>query len=406
MKSEKPQLELLFHKYLIGTATSGELEALAAQIDLMDEAKLKEDLLLSHFSNEYEDIPTLKRKAMPIVNAVWANINNKEKYSLDTNQSNKRPIINMYKYFAAACLFLCFLFTGLYYYNESGFESKVFHAEKSNILPGINGARLILDDGRSFELNRLSTGIIVTETSINYEDGSEIVETGRSKFVVLSTPVGSKYKVTLADGSRIWLNADSKLRYPIKFSKNERRVELKGEGYFEINEVNSNNNPKYGNSKVPFIVTSPGQEVEVLGTKFNIQAYSNDPVKKTSLLQGKIQLRANMNGKIESKILHPGDQAMILGENLSVSSTINIPQQTAWKDGVILLEEQTIGQVLKQIERSYDVIFIFENGITLSNTTLSGELQPNLSLPILLNALEKQSDLKFEQKGRRIMVFK
>jgi hypothetical protein len=404
MNSERPSLKILFQKYLDGKATSLELEDFFSQIDLLDEATTKEDLLLSHFSKEETDIPEwLVDRSAPIVDAAWVNINRYQTSNLQDSEASK---FRIYAYIAAACLILCLLFLGLYQQNKINFNKDSKYAHNESLLPNTNGAKLLLENGQIFELNSKDSGIVINQHGIAYENGSMITKSNKNELVTLSTPAAGKYKVTLPDGSKVWLNADSKLIYPTKFTDSERQVELRGEAYFEIKKLYSKNNLKSNQMRVPFIVKGPDLDIEVLGTKFNVRAYETDLEKKATLLEGKIKLKSFNKGRNEDKILNPGEQAIIRAGNLAVTSAIDVRQQTAWKDGIILLDQQTIDQVLKQIERSYDVVFVFEYKINLPTKTLSGELQPNLSLLSLLKALEKQSGLTFEIKGRRIMVHK
>lgn len=403
---ERPSLKILFQKYLNGKATSEEIEDFYAQINLLDEAAIKEELLSSHFNKEETEIPEwLIDRAAPIVDSAWINIS-KYQASIADDKTSRTSKFRRFSYIAAACLVLCLLFLAIYQQNKISFNGASRYAHNDSLLPNTNGAKLLFENGQSFELSSKDNGIVINENGVAYENGSTITTSNRVELVTLTTPAAGKYKVTLPDGSKVWLNANSKLKYPTKFTGTERRVELQGEAYFEIEKLYAKNSLKSNQMRVPFIVKGPDLDIEVLGTKFNVRAYETDLEKKATLLEGKIRLKSFKKGKIDDKILNPGEQAIIRGDNLAVTSSINVRQQTAWKDGIILLDQQTIVQVLKQIERSYDVVFVFENKISLPRKTLSGELQPNLPLSSLLKALEKQSGLIFEIKGRRIMVHK
>lgn len=202
------------------------------------------------------------------------------------------------------------------------------------------------------------------------------------------------------------MNAESTLRYPTRFTGDTRRVELDGEAYFE---VKSRLVTPDGKIKQPFIVSTAGQDVEVLGTQFNIMAYTTEKETETTLVEGKVKLSRTATAKEASisdnasVVLTPGQQGLTDRSAIHVR-LVDVEQYTAWKDGLLVLEHQTVDQVLRQIERWYDVTFEVTPGMQLPSKTLSGEVLRNLPVSVLLKALEEQTQLHFEIKGRRIMV--
>src|SRR5690606_11055125 len=209
--------------------------------------------------------------------------------------------------------------------------------QSEDIAPGRNRATLSFADGRTIDLNDGKTGIVVGER-ISYLDGSEVsdirnlatdiqdngncnLSSNTPCLMSLKTPKGGTYQITLPDGTKVWLNAASTLKYPSRFEGDERIVEIEGEGYFSVVRDKGS----------PFKVISKGQEIEVLGTKFNIAAYPDDHAMKTTLVEGKVKVSSLLQASIES-VLIPGQQAVTQGANIEVH-TVDIAQYIAWKDG-------------------------------------------------------------------------
>ncbi|RZK70356.1 MAG: DUF4974 domain-containing protein, partial [Pedobacter sp.] len=190
------------------------------------------------------------------------------------------------------------------------------------------------------------------------------------------------------DGTKVWLNASSSLKYPSAFRGSDRVVEVKGEAYFEV----------YHDSRHPFLAKSGSQVVKVLGTSFNINTYRQDAA-ITTLVEGRIALHSS---KGIEKVLLPGEQALNNGTGL-ILSKVNTQDYIAWKDDLIVLNNQNLQDVLRQLERWYDVEFV-EIDLEPVRKTLSGEIPRNTNLSTILQALEEQTNIRFEIKGRRIMV--
>src|SRR5690606_27967693 len=197
-------------------------------------------------------------------------------------------------------------------------------------------ATLTLADGRTIDLSEAQTGIVVGE-DVMYNDGSEVMEhrqdnlSGTQKgslktnYFVLSTPKGGTYQVTLPDGSKVWLNAGSTLKYPSRFSDGERIVEMTGEAYFSV----------IRDEERPFRVTSNGQQVEVLGTEFNVTAYPDDRETKTTLVEGSVRVALTTGrSPVTSRspiTLKPGEQSIVRGANIE-KQQVDTDEFTAWKD--------------------------------------------------------------------------
>jgi ferric-dicitrate binding protein FerR (iron transport regulator) len=213
----------------------------------------------------------------------------------------------------------------------------------------------------------------------------------------LSTPAGGQFQIKLPDGSRVWLNAASSITYPTAFTGNDRRVSITGEGYFEVTK----------DARKPFKVTilsAAGEqqrstEIEVLGTHFNINAYDDEAVVKTSLLEGKVKV---VNNKAETAILKPGQQAQVSSQGaMQVKEDADMEEVVAWKNGEFLFQRADIGTLMRQVARWYDIEVNYPNGKPKDKFT--GKIGRNVNLSQLLEIL-KYSEVRFELKGRTLVV--
>ncbi len=259
----------------------------------------------------------------------------------------------------------------------------------SGIQPGRNKATLILSDGQKMELSAEQHGIKVSEDGIRYLNGTPLTVISERRNVTLSVPKAGQYQLTLGDGTKVWLNADSRLDYPLQFEGNRRVVRLEGEGYFEV---------RHDKNK-PFIVQFNGNEVEVLGTSFNVQAYPGMKDNRTTLVEGSVRIR---NEEKISQVLKPNQQGVISAKEIKVRP-VNVEQYTLWKDGIFVWDKQEIRSIIPQLERWYDITFDL-SGIPIDTPTLSGEIPRDITLQAVLDVLENQLKLKFEVRGRRVMV--
>ena len=167
----------------------------------------------------------------------------------------------------------------------------------------------------------------------------------------LQTPAGGQYSVRLSDGTKVYLNASSSLKYPVKFTGNERKVILTGEAYFEVKSNPDN----------PFVVESNMQRVRVLGTKFNVNAYSDEQENRTILLEGKVSVRT-LNDKVHTYNLKPGQQSRVSGGGVKITSA-DIKAAVAWRDGYFSLENKSLDRILREVGRWYDIKIVYEGAI-------------------------------------------
>jgi ferric-dicitrate binding protein FerR (iron transport regulator) len=243
----------------------------------------------------------------------------------------------------------------------------------------------------------LKNGLITTQngTKVMLRNGQLVYDAdqlsaNRTVYNIMSTPKGRQFQLVLPDGSQVWLNAASSIRYPTSFTGKDRRVEITGEAYFEVAH----------NPSVPFKVEVNKQsEVTVLGTHFNINSYENEESVSTTLLEGSVQVK-NQAGMI---VLKPGQQAKVTGlDKINVLSNVNLDKVMAWKNGVFNFEDATLQEVMRQLERWYDIDVVYEKNIP--KLEFFGKMGKDLSLAAVLSGLEK-SNVHFRmEEGRRLVV--
>jgi transmembrane sensor len=299
---------------------------------------------------------------------------------------------------AAAVLFIISM--GTFYLlrdnkkTELALETKQTEKPES-IEPGGDRAVLTLADGTQIILDTAGNGSLAEEGGIKViKIDGQLTYSGEANpsevlYNTVSTPRGGQYQLVLEDGSRVWLNAASSLRFPSAFSGKERIVELKGEGYFEVAP----------NSKMPFYVRVNDMTVEVVGTHFNINSYSDEPEIRTTLLEGKVKVQ---NGG-SNVSLQPGQQAIMRHdqEKLVIIDDVDLEQVVAWKNGKFLFKSTDLDNVMRQLSRWYDVDIIYEKKI---NETISGGLPRSQDINQLLKIMESTGKVAFEIKGKQIIV--
>jgi len=269
----------------------------------------------------------------------------------------------------------------------------------NDIAPGKNTATITFSDGSTLMLSDAKTGITIGN-NLRYYDGTKITNRSLDKMrssrgvessLKLSTPRGGTYQVTLSDGTKIWLNAASSLTYSISLNKHgQRRVKLDGEAYFEVSKDKSH----------PFIVESAGQEVEVLGTHFNISSYKDEASIKTTLLEGSVKVSYDLEGG--RSILKPGEQAVVADRTISIVRA-NAEEVLAWKDGQFVFYNEELGSIMKKIARWYDVEISYQKP-QLSKESYWGSVSRFRNVSDVLNMLEHTGKVKFKIDRRKIFV--
>ena len=283
------------------------------------------------------------------------------------------------------------------------FGGQLFDGGWGDVPPGIDPGNTVailqLHDGRNLHLDVLQEEVIEQDGAvismqggaIVYRDGVEEFTPAYNKLII---PRGGEYKVTLGDGTTVWLNSCSTLEYPLRFTGNERRVRLEGEAYFEVTQ----------DEERPFIVETFEQTLTVLGTKFNILAYSEEKRTVTALAQGKVRVVCHSTS-VAMELL-PGQQAYLdTNQSEFTVSEVNVGDIALWKSGFFVFEEQSLEQVMVSISRWYDIEVSFGDA-NLRDIVFKGTLPKYEDLETPLEMIEKIGSVKFEMKGRTLRVKK
>lgn len=271
-----------------------------------------------------------------------------------------------------------------------------------DVKPGGQRATLTLPDGRVIALREDQGSVIVSDSMLRYQDGTEIAKSGGTEGLIntISTPKGGQYHLVLPDGSGVWLNAESTLKYPSRFDPEKRSVELIGEAYFEIATVYSSDKK----SHKPFFVISNKQQIEVLGTHFNVSAYEDEPVTTTTLLEGSVSVLAA--GRKQQLV--PGQQSWVqLGKETTVVDA-DVEKAIGWKNGEFVFYNERIEKVMKDIARWYDVEVIYRDDVR--DKTMWGAVSKFENISKVLKMIEltgvARFDIQIREDNRRVYIMK
>lgn len=262
--------------------------------------------------------------------------------------------------------------------------------------PGTQGAILTLSNGQNVVLDSQRSGLVAQQGSANVvlANGRLSYEKNRNTeeiigYNTMSTPRGKEYQLTLPDGTKVWLNAASSIKYPVAFKGMERRVEVTGEAYFEVAQDKAK----------PFYVDFAKGEVKVLGTHFNINAYSDEPAANTTLLEGKIAVTA----KGKQAVVNPGEQASVNNSTgmLATESRVDLDQVMAWKNGTFEFDRTGLQAVMRQLSRWYDVDIVYEGKVP--DIRFWGEIKRDLNLSEVLAVLSKMG-VHFRLEDKKLIV--
>lgn len=308
---------------------------------------------------------------------------------------------------AATWLIVISLFGGIWLAVKPNKKNEIAQSPPHTvqILPGGNKAFLTLDDGTEIDLNEQQHQTKAFSTNIWAEKNDSILiyknigtNKNGSKYNKLTTPRGGQFQVLLPDGTKVWLNAESSIRYPIAFSDNERVVELTGEAFFKVQKL-----VKKDNSRVPFkinVKSSSGDNavIQVLGTSFNVSAYENEAMFKVSLKHGKVKIE---KGK-KTQLLTQGQEAEVYNDNhISLVKNADIELATSWKNGIFLFENEDIKSIMKQVGRWYDVDVVYRGQYPTAR--FDGKISRTADITEVLRIL-KLSGVQFTVTDKTILV--
>jgi len=365
MESNQDKMERLIDRYLRGECTEDEARIVNSYFNKTVENTPEQSPI--------EDLSKRKRR-------VWKNI---------TPGSRHNIFRTIAKYSSIAAVLTLVFLTWQFFNQLDQDDINRAKSQKEDIAPGSYGAKLILGDGRTITLDSARQGAIVGQ-SLTYDDGSPILgKDGLSLDNVVditaTTAKGQVYTFTLPDGTKVWLNADSRLTFPSRFLHSDRHVNLEGEGYFIVKHDPNRS----------FFVESKGQLVEDLGTAFNIQTYATESSIKTTLVEGSV--------KVNDKLLVPGQQSIITrGDRMDIVEA-DIDQVLAWQNGDFVFRGETLEEVFRSVARWYNIEVRYEREEARS-ITVGGTVSRSRSIRAVLDLMETTGKVKFKVSGNVITV--
>ena len=332
-----------------------------------------------------------------LIEEAW--IQSGEETSFPVRKTERRPLKTVYLQRWAAAVLLLLLAGGAWFLWKMKAGPQPLAAAtalKKDVSPGTSKAMLTLGDGSTIELDSTLKGRLPQQGSVQLQLRPGLLKYGKNgqpagsnvAYNVLRTPKGGQYRLELPDGSKVWLNAASSLRFPTVFAGPERRVELSGEAYFEIAR----------NARQPFFVDVNKASVAVLGTSFNIMAYANEAAIKTTLLEGAVKV----SRESASSILKPGEQSLLdANGKMQVIEKADIDLAVAWKNGLTSFKSADIKTIMRQVERWYDIEVVYSGPVP--ERSFTGDIPRDANLSELLRLLEI-SRIHFRMDQRKLIV--
>lgn len=303
--------------------------------------------------------------------------------------TNSRPAIIRYRWWAAAAAIILLLGSATYLLRPQT-PAPIASIPAADVAPGTEKAVLTLANGAAIVLDSTGHQVIKQGNTAISQQGGQLQYSPQStqtevSFNTLATPRGGQFRLTLPDGTKVWLNAASSLKFPTAFTGKDRTVVLTGEAYFEVAK----------NTSMPFRVWGGNQLVEVLGTQFNINAYENESNTKTTLLQGsvRVSLPAAAQQPAASVVLKPGQQSVVSGTGTIPVTTVSAADAVAWKNGLFQLDNTNIADIMHQLERWYDIDVKYEGKIPEVHYT--GGIKRSSPLSKVIAMLEATGDARF-----------
>ncbi|SEM77136.1 FecR family protein [bacterium A37T11] len=380
------QIITLFKKYLNQQATPEEIRELLRYFDLEDDQSTLRTLIHQELQqlDAQNEIPASVQEFVQHLDETLP-------AAIDEYESRKTiRKIPLLKYAAIAALFIIALAIALYFFRSDFIVNRKSKLVNQDILPGYNQATLTLANGKIISLDSAQSGIIVQDEDIKYQNGESVSgrhpgpisaktspksgemlnQVQHDALLQLSTPKGGQYQIILSDGTKVWLNAASTLKYPSRFSISKREVEINGEAFFEVAKVKDQ----------PFIVKSRGQQVDVIGTSFNISSYENEESIITTLLEGSVKV--SKGGHTE--FIKPGQQSMAT-DKITIN-TADIDAAVAWKNGKTYFKDADIPTIMRTISRWYNVDVVYKGKI--KKELFTGGISRSSNLSSLLKILQ------------------
>ncbi len=386
--------EALLDKYLSGSITEEEREHLSRMLEEEQHRQRLEAIM----DKELQEHTYETEEDSKLLGEIQENIQQK----IRGERKTAKVVRFNWNRLAVAAVFILLVGLGVYWLWDTSTKQErevaiQEHPEGiKDIAPGSNKAILRLADGTEILLDSAHDGTLAQQGAvkiIKLTNGQLAYNTqkGRSEEVLyntITTPKGGQYHLVLADGTKVWLNAASSLHFPAAFTGKERAVELKGEGYFEVAK----------NAAMPFHVHVNDMDVQVLGTHFNVNAYTDESTIRTTLLEGSVQVSKGE----QTRLLKPGQQAAASQKGqIGVEDDVDVEEVMAWKNGLFQFQSADLEAIMRQAARWYDIEIEYKEKIT---ERFSGQISRNVNLSQLLKILELTGKVHFEIEGRKIIV--
>ncbi len=373
----------LYHKFLDNSINKEEYQQLLGYFGSDLEPENLQELILRELENE-DAVDIFLHHRKQITHTV-GHVREKLRVTISTAPPRRESVIKrLWPYVAAALV----LIVGAISYLSLR-DTATDPMAAIDIDPGANRAMLRLESGDEIVLSEQQQGLRTADGMISYTDGTAIKTTIAVQKLTLTTPAAGQYQVQLPDGTKVWLNALSSISYPSRFEDDVRKIAITGEAYLEVSKDASKR----------FVVLANQQEIEVLGTHFNVNTYADDGKSYTTLAEGSVKVTNKANGR--SVLLKPGEQSVLAdGQELMVKK-VDIEQILSWKEGFYLIQNQSLSLFSKQIERWYNVDMEMGNK---GDLRLSAMIPRDVSLFEVLQAIELKTGIKFKVEGRRITV--
>jgi len=355
----------------------------------------------------YQKLEGLHESSRDVIKLPHMNVDDayrKHQENVKQARIGKRKIfLNEMMRYAAVVFFMVSVSLVVFYASRNSGGISQEDQWMAGVSPGSQKAELILADGKVMELEEEN------KEKIEDKDGTQIQNTGKSliyaagqkkknektSYNSLVVPRGGEYQLVLEDGTKVWVNSESRLRYPTQFSENQRIVLLEGEAYFEVTKDRSR----------PFIVKTQGVDVRVLGTSFNVSSYCDEDKILTTLVEGRVEV-IDSERKGSRVILEPGYQAVYSrNQNELNTEKVNVELYTSWKDGRFVFDRTELDDIMTQISRWYDVKVFYQNN-DVSNIRFTGGLKRYDDLEHLLSMIEKTNEVRFVIGKKTITVEK
>jgi transmembrane sensor len=398
--ADQQLLQEIFQRYINNECTAQEVNFLLEHFKSGDNEGALRRLIAERLSNysimDNEQLPQMKRSFDDSFASILEKIEEEE--SQEEPEEVKKSIWPIVLRFAAGVTVILIVFQSVFNHRQAGINKSSAVAKskpgKTKITPGGNKAILTLQDGSTIVLDDAKDGTLAKQgnaTVVKTANG-QLVYNGASNgeqkvsYNTMSTPRGGQYKLTLPDGTQVWLNSASSITYPTAFVGNERKVSITGEAYFEVAKDKTK----------PFHVNAGSQDIEVLGTHFNVMAYADEDAIKTTLLEGSVKV----SGGGSSGILKPGEQAVNRDGELKIGPA-PVDEAMAWKNGYFKFNRVGIKYIMRQLSRWYDVDVVYEGRV--KDDEFVGTIGRGENIVQALHLLEL-TNVHFKIKDKTIIV--